>query len=630
MRSEDEVPVTHLVVDATGFIKNAPLIDIGANIYSVPGVVSEIRDSQTRERMKALPYELKLKEPSSESFIMVREISKKTGDYAALSIPDLKLLALAHDLHVQFAGKESINYAVKSIVEISNDASSAKAEEEKVPFGFVETSGKSNLQNAEDEPCSDDELGWVDETNIASVLGDNSTTEKVETKLPVAVLSSDFAIQNVIMHMKMNLISMDGLIIKTLKSYVLHCRSCRNVTTNMTKKFCPKCGNDSLNRVAASVDESGKLTLHIDWQKLNSTRGLKRVQKTIKGGKHDDCDQFFEDQRMPKNLPARKENDPLCDNPFQMHDVSSRSAVLGIRAGRNNNRRRHLLNMLYYCYSCQRTVHAEADQSLRCSQCHSEFIEEANVPDDQLSDDQEESGVDIHDFFRFISNNMNTAQSQQQPQNASYQPSSSSRPQPSSSGRGFFGNLLSNLVQQSNNSSTSSGPQPNTTNSNNQRQQNQGPQSNEPMMDFMNQLFANLASNAGPGVRVQLHFGEPPVHGNINNYVFGDSAFDQLISQLLNQTELVQQGLSDEDMAKLPKSRITNEQRERELQCTTCMETFELDEEVTVLPCKHVFHETCIFPWLKKQRTCPICRQELERSPPKKETSKMVDIDELD
>lgn len=83
MRSEDEVPVTHLVVDATGFIKNAPLIvkrllqfllivsivqDIGANIYSVSEVVREIRDRQTRERMKVLPYELKLKEPSNESF----------------------------------------------------------------------------------------------------------------------------------------------------------------------------------------------------------------------------------------------------------------------------------------------------------------------------------------------------------------------------------------------------------------------------------------------------------------------------------------------------------------------------------------------------------------------------------
>lgn len=76
----------------------------------------------------------------------------------------------------------------------------------------------------------------------------------------------------------------------------------------MTKKFCPKCGNDTLNRVSVTVKEDGTLKLHIDWQKLNSTRGLKRIQKTIKGGKHDDCDQFFEDQRVPHNRPARCSN----------------------------------------------------------------------------------------------------------------------------------------------------------------------------------------------------------------------------------------------------------------------------------------------------------------------------------
>lgn len=103
----------------------------------------------------------------------------------------------------------------------------------------------------------------------------------------------------------MNLVSMDGMIIKTLKSYLMRCRSCYSTTADITKKFCPKCGNDSLHRVAATVDEDGTVRLHIDWEKVNSTRGLGKMKKTIKGGKHDDCDQFFEDQRLPHNRPAR-------------------------------------------------------------------------------------------------------------------------------------------------------------------------------------------------------------------------------------------------------------------------------------------------------------------------------------
>jgi RNA-binding protein NOB1 len=73
----------------------------------------------------------------------------------------------------------------------------------------------------------------------------------------------------------------------------------------MTKKFCPKCGNDTLNQVAVSVNEDGSVKLHIDYERLKSTRGLRKQQKTIKGGKHDDCDQFFEDQRIPHNRPAK-------------------------------------------------------------------------------------------------------------------------------------------------------------------------------------------------------------------------------------------------------------------------------------------------------------------------------------
>jgi|EndMetStandDraft_8_1072994.scaffolds.fasta_scaffold3578734_1 hypothetical protein len=61
------------------------------------------------------------------------------------------------------------------------------------------------------------------------------------------------------------------------------------------------------------------------------------------------------------------------------------------------------------------------------------------------------------------------------------------------------------------NPSSSSFPQPNASHPNSQSQQSNAPSGGDAtMMDFMNQLFANLASNAGPGVRVHFHFGEAP------------------------------------------------------------------------------------------------------------------------
>lgn len=63
-------------------------------------------------------------------------------------------------------------------------------------------------------------------------------------------------------------------------------------------------------------------------------------------------------------------------------------------------------------------------------------------------------------------------------------------------------------MQQGNPSSSSSAdPRPNP---NSQSQPNSAQPGGDAMMEFMNQLFANMASNAGPGVRVHFHFGEAP------------------------------------------------------------------------------------------------------------------------
>lgn len=33
-----------------------------------------------------------------------------------------------------------------------------------------------------------------------------------------------------------------------------------------------------------------------------------------------------------------------------------------------------------------------------------------------------------------------------------------------------------------------------------------------------------------------------------------------------------------------------------------------LGEKIRKLPCKHIFHDTCILPWLDSNITCPNCR----------------------
>ena len=43
-------------------------------------------------------------------------------------------------------------------------------------------------------------------------------------------------------------------------------------------------------------------------------------------------------------------------------------------------------------------------------------------------------------------------------------------------------------------------------------------------------------------------------------------------------------------------------------ECTICMEEFQIGSKVTRMPCSHVYHENCIFKWLKTSHVCPLCR----------------------
>lgn len=44
------------------------------------------------------------------------------------------------------------------------------------------------------------------------------------------------------------------------------------------------------------------------------------------------------------------------------------------------------------------------------------------------------------------------------------------------------------------------------------------------------------------------------------------------------------------------------------VECTICLETFELDQIITILECGHYYHSDCLLPWLSKNDNCPQCR----------------------
>lgn len=53
-----------------------------------------------------------------------------------------------------------------------------------------------------------------------------------------------------------------------------------------------------------------------------------------------------------------------------------------------------------------------------------------------------------------------------------------------------------------------------------------------------------------------------------------------------------------------------------ETSCAVCLGDFERFDTLRRLPCGHHFHRACIDKWLKKNKVCPLCLQDIEVQPP--------------
>jgi hypothetical protein len=45
--------------------------------------------------------------------------------------------------------------------------------------------------------------------------------------------------------------------------------------------------------------------------------------------------------------------------------------------------------------------------------------------------------------------------------------------------------------------------------------------------------------------------------------------------------------------------------------CSVCLANYDIGETLKHLPCNHEFHKDCISPWLRMNKTCPLCRQDV-------------------
>jgi len=94
-------------------------------------------------------------------------------------------------------------------------------------------------------------------------------------------MTADFAMQNVILQMGLNLVGVEGKRIEKVKSWVLRCHACFKICKDSSKQFCPSCGNPSLLRTSVTISSPGAsadapaMQIHLKANFQYRTRGTK-------------------------------------------------------------------------------------------------------------------------------------------------------------------------------------------------------------------------------------------------------------------------------------------------------------------------------------------------------------------
>ncbi|OMO91179.1 Zinc finger, RING-type [Corchorus olitorius] len=106
-----------------------------------------------------------------------------------------------------------------------------------------------------------------------------------------------------------------------------------------------------------------------------------------------------------------------------------------------------------------------------------------------------------------------------------------------------------------------------------------------------------------------------PVPTSMSESLMG-LGFDRLLEQL-SQIEITGLGQPENPPASksaiesMPTVQIASTHVCSETYCAVCKEPFEIGTEAREMPCKHIYHEDCIIPWLSLRNSCPVCRHEM-------------------
>ena len=191
--------------------------------------------------------------------------------------------------------EELIKEPLTNIVEDSN-----KDTNEEDVLVQKDTAETNDSEEEEEEDCDDE---WITPDNINTYLlaqdDQGHQNEKVKDdsqNISVEVVTSDFAMQNVLMQIGIPVVSLEGVEIRQIKRFKLRCDGCKEINTRIDIEFCQKCGGHTLRKVSVFANSNGKITFFKGKRLKKNNRGVQFDIPIPKSGRHSHAMIFREDQ----------------------------------------------------------------------------------------------------------------------------------------------------------------------------------------------------------------------------------------------------------------------------------------------------------------------------------------------
>ena len=88
-------------------------------------------------------------------------------------------------------------------------------------------------------------------------------------------LTSDFAMQNVIIQLGFTLLTLDGYKLTRVKRFKFLCRACNKLNMDVEREYCEYCGSHTLSKVSVYINDNGEISYFDNPKRRINLRGTK-------------------------------------------------------------------------------------------------------------------------------------------------------------------------------------------------------------------------------------------------------------------------------------------------------------------------------------------------------------------